>query len=905
MGAGNAHARVESRDSGSWLQLCRSHIEDSEGVVEKQRSVGSQPTTSRGVPATFPSATRLCNEPSTSPTRSAAYDRALSSTDWSTRDTGQRTLEDVAPLDPDMIKTMFSCEPIHHLGGQEISTDMADPVDDEGLSIIKTWVEHRLLFQLLWILLLWYPVTKRSDEQSDSIVVSDFPNRSMLREESAEIQVSNRSHCWEVVGIPHQEALLCFDIARAPDDCLDPADIADSRTRRQETGVKRVKRVVFRTTKRRNKLSARTADPSLTALSLSRAIDLFHLQCIRIQTLIYTSLPVTATRPEGSRTGYLSFQLSVSSVRPPTAIVIVAACSSLLPGLFLRLHTHTRYTADLIQHLGLQAAILPCHQIHSKLCLTHSYLTTSAHGKMAHISHPLDVDASNMSSRLRNLVQAPKPEIKINIRNPKKVWTTMDEIKGNVSITCPSDTPFDTIEIQLVGTTRTYVERISTAAAVAGRADAFHQFLKLVQPDLEHSYPENRVLLAGKMYDFAFVFNVPGQLLPRVCVHPVHNSGVKQAHLSLPPSFGDKNMDDQHAAQNDMAPDMASIRYGIFARISKSKVTGNEVSRVDLACKARRLRVLPKTEEQAPLAINEDDNEYVMRKTKALRKGVLKGKLGTLTMETAQPSPLRIGVDNDGPQAAPSSATISLRFDPADDSCLPPRLNSISSRLKAITIFASTARQQFPIKTQSFVDASQGAHSSYVNLATLCISNVDWTRQKPAGRTATNLRRDSACSFDPTEVAASSTTDSRTKSFYTASIVVPISLPDSKHVWIPTFHNCLVTRQYTLKLDLGLQGSMGSFLELKAPIQISCDGRASNPTDELPSNAAFDGQDVDDSDDFFEPRMMRAPSEGFVGGRSRIGSHDFTAAAEHDAPPGYTPYVPGFRGGRRAASVPM
>nr|POE79779.1 hypothetical protein CFP56_07845 [Quercus suber] len=521
---------------------------------------------------------------------------------------------------------------------------------------------------------------------------------------------------------------------------------------------------------------------------------------------------------------------------------------------------------------------------------------------MAHISHPLDSNTSIMSSRLRNLVQSPKPEIKITIDNQQKVWTTMDEIRGIVSITCSSNTRFDTIEIQLVGTTRTYVERISTAAAVAGRADAFHQFLKLVQPNLEAFYPDDHILLSGKTYNFGFVFNVPSQLLPRVCVHKVHNPAVKQAHLSLPPSFGDKNMDDGQASQKDMAPDMASIRYGIFARISKSKISGDDVARVDLACKARRLRILPKTEEQAPLAIDEDASDYAMRKTKTLRKGVLKGKLGTLTMETIQPTPLRININNDDSEAASSSATISLRFDPADESCLPPRLSSVSSRLKAITIFASTARQQFPVKSQSFFDPTQGAHSSYVNLATRCIGNVDWTRQESAERNAASLRRDSACSLDPTEIIAS-TAAAQSKSFYTASIVVPISLPDSKHVWTPTFHSCLVTRQYALKLDLGIQGVMGSFLELKVPIQISCDGRATNPGNEYPSNASSDGQDLDDADDFFEPRMLRAPSEGFIG-RSRIGSQDLTPT-ENDAPPGYTPYAAGFRGGRRAASVPM
>lgn len=523
---------------------------------------------------------------------------------------------------------------------------------------------------------------------------------------------------------------------------------------------------------------------------------------------------------------------------------------------------------------------------------------------MVQAFRPLHGDEPSMSSKLRSLMQPPMPAIAFKIHNPKKVWTTMDEIKGIVTVTCPTDTPVDLVEIQFVGTTRTYVERMSTAAAIAGRAEAWHQFLKLIQPNLEDCYPENHVLLAGKSYDFPFVFNVPERLLPRVCTHQVHNHTVRHAHLSLPPTFGDKDADKRQGIPSDMAPEMSSVRYGIFARVWRTKLVGDELARVSLACKARRLRVMPVTEEQAPLNIEDGDDDYTMRKSRTLRKGVLKSKTGTLTMQTSQPAPLQVGLNTRASHPGTTKATLSLRFDPADKNCQPPRLDNVSSKLKIITIFASTARQNIPVQSASFLDACQGAHVAKVGLASICVSSVEWTKHDPVKSQAPTLRRDSACSVDD-ENATPSRPTSAGEAYYTAHIIVPLTLPSSKHAWIPTFHTCLISRQYVLKLRLGLHSSLlGSSMKLRVPIQITCEGRtAPDPADLARSNSVVtqDGPDMDDADDFFEPRALRAPSETFVG-RSRIGSQAPTD--DHEAPPGYTAYAEA-RGSRRAASVPM
>ncbi|KAK4950883.1 hypothetical protein LTR10_010876 [Elasticomyces elasticus] len=499
-------------------------------------------------------------------------------------------------------------------------------------------------------------------------------------------------------------------------------------------------------------------------------------------------------------------------------------------------------------------------------------------------------DILAMPSKLRSLMLAQKPDIKINLASRKKVFSTLDTIEGTVTITAPEDIQFDSVEIEFLGTSRTFVERVTTAASVSGRSEAFHQFLKLVQPGLQECYPENGILKAGETYDFPFVFVVPQQLLPRVCQHKVHNPTVRDAHLQLPPTFGDREQAKACDMPDDMAPEMASVRYGIFARVSRVKWSEGEMCRFSLGSRARRLRIVPAVQEQPPLDAGGEESEYTMRREKTIRKGMLKGKLGSLVMEAAQPQSLRLGSNvNLDCNGVTTMATVMLRFDPLDENAAPPRLNSLATKLKVATFFASTARQQLPSKQASLQDISQGMHTEQLNISSRCVANVEWKKCDPT-KPATIERRDSACSTTQLTVGVTPEPSEsyKGKSYYTARVLVPITLPNNK-TFAPTFHSCLISRVYQLKLELTTSG-IGPSMDLKVPIQISAEG---TPIEGLlrRNSGGESGEDTDvegeDISGFFHTRTIRAPSEGFVG-RSRIGSQ----APINEAPPGYTAFAP-------------
>lgn len=412
--------------------------------------------------------------------------------------------------------------------------------------------------------------------------------------------------------------------------------------------------------------------------------------------------------------------------------------------------------------------------------------------------------------------------------------------------------------IGFVGISTTFVERLYATPAMSSGTSAVHQFLKLTQPMPESSYPQPRILEAGRTYEFPFLFVVPQELLPRVCNHAVDHRSVHEAHIQLPPSLGgDSTLD-------DFAPEMANIKYQVAARI----LAMNEYScdKLDLAHKAKTIRIIPAADEQPPVNVEGPDSEFTMRREKALKKGLFKGKLGTLVMEAAQPSSLRLPSNYaEADESVSGMATIKLRFDPTDSGCPPPRLGSLNSKIKVSTWYASRARPILPNKKCIMFDAHQGVHSESVSLSSRSMGAVEWKFNKESELDLT--RRDSALSASSFHQSSPSETY-QGQGFYTAEILVPITLPAKKH-FIPTFHTCLSSRTYGLNLSLGIHtsGVGGPSIDLRIPIQISSEGLSREEGQARSSlTTAEQEQELRSAEEFFVPRTISPMDDELVGG---------------------------------------
>ncbi|KAF2471021.1 arrestin [Lindgomyces ingoldianus] len=497
--------------------------------------------------------------------------------------------------------------------------------------------------------------------------------------------------------------------------------------------------------------------------------------------------------------------------------------------------------------------------------------------------------------KVRNIAHYGQPQIEINLdggHGPTgryvTSYSTMDTITGTVSVTAAHDTRFEDIEIAFTGTSQVFVDRLTTTPSISGRTEATHRFLTLKQPINEADLPQPRSLVAGKKYVFPFIFTIPSQLLPRACPHTVASDHVRETHLMLPPSLGDPDLAGHSGALlDDLAPEMSKIIYGIKARITQIREADGAVSLI--AEKMKKVRVKPAFEEQPPLNVDPFDPEYRIRHEKVIRKGFFKGKLGTLTAQSAQPKPLVIPGARSVPNAQITTmATVLLRFDPADESNAPPRLGSLATKMKVSTFYASAPRQNFPARASLGIDLTQGVYQESVSLSSLCVGSAQWKKHTSASNPALDdsiERRDSGisdCSSTSANNARNAGILTQPKnyqggSFYTAKILVPITLPNNKN-FIPTFHTCLISRIYGLSLQLSIHapGVSDPSVHLKVPIQICAEGSITG--NENARARSVEASVAREADSMFTPRSVAPPNP--------------YAHEREDLPPEYAVYAP-------------
>jgi hypothetical protein len=335
------------------------------------------------------------------------------------------------------------------------------------------------------------------------------------------------------------------------------------------------------------------------------------------------------------------------------------------------------------------------------------------------------------------------------------------------------------------------------------------------------------------LYTFRFEFVVPDRLLDQQCTHRVENPRVHEAHVHVPPSFGDPMLaGDGQTLQDDMAPDMSKIQYMIRARMTKARATGTKSS--DVADKAIKVRIVPAVEEDPPLNINEDTKDFELRKEKDVKKGLFKGKLGRITAEAPQPSGFRLpALKNRSSCPISTMTTVNLRFDPVDDKVEPPSLGSIVSKLRAQTFFGSVPFRHLPSRSSvNAWDTQRGLYVQPLELSSRCISSVEWQKHDGAESSVSSLSRRQS-NFSELSTASAHNFPEPSSAyrpgtpFYTAIVLVPMSLPKTRS-FAPTFHSCSVSRTYVLDLSVsyhtpGATVSTPS-IKLTLPIQISAEG---------------------------------------------------------------------------------
>lgn len=379
----------------------------------------------------------------------------------------------------------------------------------------------------------------------------------------------------------------------------------------------------------------------------------------------------------------------------------------------------------------------------------------------------------------------------------------------------------------------------------------------------EAAFPVGRILKEGQPYEYPFTFKIPERLLPQTCSHARDNDAVQEAHLNLPPSLGDPLTATEKGKTllDDMAPDMGVVAYALKVRITKGK--GSNGKPTMLAEESRKLRVIPAVPEWAPLDVmGGQHDDYKLRKEKDIKKGMFTGRLGRLSIEAIQPKSLRLpSIRCRESRATTTMATVNLRFDPASETSGPPRLNQLNTKIKVSTFFSSLPNKEIPTKSREFFYSSiKGFAITSVRLSSRCLASVEWEKHETS---SDPIQRDSAFSSlsGPSTIIPKPSEAYFGRSFYTATVVVPITLPQGSKTFVPTFHSCLVSRMYSLDLYLSVNTpGITPTLHLKLPIQVSAEGSDSQPTISDEEAAAIAAREVNA---VFVPRSV-APIPGYT-----------------------------------------
>ncbi|KAF4443622.1 hypothetical protein F53441_11388 [Fusarium austroafricanum] len=389
-----------------------------------------------------------------------------------------------------------------------------------------------------------------------------------------------------------------------------------------------------------------------------------------------------------------------------------------------------------------------------------------------------DLGISKAASKIRNWRQPCKLEIQLHDHYHSKIYSSNSTVQGNLIISPTSSFSASSIAISLDGTTKIRVigQQITTTTT--------HRFLKidLMTPEI----PEliSKRLEKDQVYNIPFSFTFPEELDPTICTHRVVSGSIEEAHLCLPPTVGGWDRD-------DMSTGAVEIEYAINACIKPSSAPPTENSQ-DITAK-RVLRFIPKSTESPPLHVSLTSKRYTLQATKCLRRKSFKRSFGTISAAAIQPEPLHLHPY--GAVMAPSFIDVGLTFNPERDGTPPPQLDTVSLSVRSYTWHQADPYKGFPDLSEK--PSLKEPMSTVIPLRVEC-PDMTWVKHVIPSLENTKQR-----DLSP--------------AFYSSTLRLPVSLSMNDNTFLPTFHSCLVSRTYDVRLRLTFEKGD---LTIVTPLQI-------------------------------------------------------------------------------------
>lgn len=394
----------------------------------------------------------------------------------------------------------------------------------------------------------------------------------------------------------------------------------------------------------------------------------------------------------------------------------------------------------------------------------------------------------------------------------ERTFTGLDRITGKLTVRPLADTQFDSLDIKLLGISRTYGRRVVPQAPNARTVRTAHRFLELSQPDVTLSFPEDQIFRAGCAYDFPFQFVVPDRMLPATCRHPVLSPHVHQLHTAMPPSFGDR----EYHQWPDYAPRHATISYHIVAEARRFGSPDEDPQIGLIGNSSKRIQFMPTTEAPAPTNDAWMDARSIWESV-ASKKFWAKPR-GKLAVTSVHCTPFWIREPQSEMWSGHLSGRIRVRiaFHPACRDTKPPPQIKLNGILRSVTTSAVRPLPQLPSD-----DLWQGPELDRHTAPSIILSSrtdhITWSlyQQHPTAHFS-GLPGYDALPFD------SSAQPMHRNLYYSTEIETSMSAAIACSL-VPTFDSCLVSRSYSIELTISMQSpaiASTPAVNLTVPVQL-------------------------------------------------------------------------------------
>jgi hypothetical protein len=289
-------------------------------------------------------------------------------------------------------------------------------------------------------------------------------------------------------------------------------------------------------------------------------------------------------------------------------------------------------------------------------------------------------------------------------------------------------------------------------------------------------------------------------LLSHTCKHPRYHEQIHWEHTQLPPSLGtvSQNCCYDYKGSDNLTPANVSITYRIVFRIFKTCKHGEPRT---IGEWTQLIHIHSPRIEQPPLLITEDNILYRMSRRRFVTEGMRRRRIGHLSAHATQPAAIHYcppSQTNSTSNKLTTNVRINFQYQTTSGRPLPD-LRKGRLELNAITSFAVEPWSDYPnLMDQSDLNAHYAHYIKAVSVPSLSARKMLW-------------KRDSVQD------------DGMLTEIYTGVLDLPIVLPD-KTSFPPTFHSCLVSRTYSLRLELFFepcsQWAASCKLSLTVPVQI-------------------------------------------------------------------------------------